>query len=62
MSTVTKTTKPARKPARKPAARRTAAITPPPSKTFFPGYARAVLKVKDGVDLTKPTLAPGKYL
>jgi len=58
MSTVTKTTK----PARKPAARRTAAITPPPSKTFFPGYARAVLKVKDGVDLTKPTLAPGKYL
>ena len=51
------------KPTRsKPALRRATAIPSAPSKTFAPGYARTVLKVKEGVDLTKPTLAVGKYL
>lgn len=54
MSTLTKT----KKPARPLATRRASTVT----KTFIPGYARGVLKIKEGVDLTKPTLAPGKYL
>ena len=54
MSTLTKS----KKPSRPLATRRASAV----AKTFAPGYARGVLKIKEGVDLTKPTLPPGKYL
>lgn len=60
MSTLTKPKSSVRKVVVKP--RREVAVTTAPGKTFAPGYARDVLKVKEGADLTKPTLAPGKYL
>lgn len=28
---------------------------------FILGYAKGVIRVRPGVDLTKPTLPPGKY-
>lgn len=61
MSTLTKPKVTARKAAAVKT-RRAAVVISAPSKTFAPGYARDVLKIKAGVDLTKPTLAPGKYL
>lgn len=60
MSTFTKPKSSVRKVAVKP--RRAAALEPAPGKPFVSGYARDVLKIKEGTDLTKPTLAPGKYL
>jgi hypothetical protein len=61
MSTLTKP-KVAQRKAAAVKTRRAAVTISSPSKTFTPGYARDVLKIKEGVDLTKPTLAPGKYL
>lgn len=61
MSTLTKPKVAARK-ATAVKTRRAAVVRLAPSKTFAPGYARDVLKIKEGVDLTKPTLPPGKYL
>jgi hypothetical protein len=59
MSTLTKPKSSVRKVAVKP--RRAAGVAPVPGKIFAPGYARDVLKIKEGADLTKPTLAPGRY-
>lgn len=51
-------------PAKKPAARRAASKSAPlravdENGRFILGYAKGLVRVRPGVDLTKPTLAPG---
>jgi hypothetical protein len=44
-----------------PAKRRVATKPAPASKTSWLGYARDLITVRPGVDLTKPTLPTGKH-
>ncbi|MFH1498468.1 MAG: hypothetical protein ABII82_11650 [Verrucomicrobiota bacterium] len=64
MASVTKTKKPARKATVKRSAKvKTAALRAVDKQgRFILGYASHLASVRPGVDLTKPTLPPGKYL
>jgi hypothetical protein len=48
--------------AKKPAKRRVATKPALASKSSWLGYARDLITIRPGVDLTKPTLPAGKHL